>query len=66
MSGRYTEGCARMHARSGAHSVMIFALMISRKYRSRPSVDSLMSTYGMSRATAYRWRAAWDYVSEDK
>lgn len=66
MSSRYTEGCARIHTRAGAKSAMIFALMIAKKYKSKPSVDSLMSSYGMSRATAYRWRAAWDYVSEDK
>jgi hypothetical protein len=35
------------------------AAKIAVKYRDRvPTVDSLMQTFGMSRATAYRWRSA--------
>ena len=58
----YKAGCAHLHTRACAQSVMVYALRIARRYRSRPSADQLMRDYGMSRATAYRWRAAWDYV----
>lgn len=58
----YKKDCAHLHTRSGAQGVMIYALRIARRYRQRPTAEQLMRDYGMSRATAYRWRAAWDYV----
>lgn len=41
------------------HQGITFALRLVRAYGSRvPSVNELRSTFGVSRATAYRWRAA--------
>lgn len=43
---------------------IITALRITKKFGGkRPTIDQLMTGFGMSRATAYRWRAAWDYVA---
>ncbi len=42
---------------------LIVALQIAKRFGGRrPTIEQLRSAFGMSRATAYRWRAAWDYV----
>jgi len=39
-----------------ATGVVVMAIRIARDYANRtPTKDELMSRYGMSRATAYRW-----------
>lgn len=53
--------------RSGQQCLMTVAAMIAVRYRGGiPSVESLMSAYGMSRATAYRWRAAFRAAGVDE
>jgi len=41
-----------------ASSSMYMACLIARKFRTVPSVASLREQFGMSEATAYRWRSA--------
>lgn len=44
-------------------STVVFALRIANEFRDRqPTVEQLMVRFEMSRATAFRWRAAWQYV----
>lgn len=46
---------------------VIQALRIAQQFgNKRPTIKGLRESFGMSRATAYRWRAAWDYVREAK
>lgn len=46
---------------------VIQALRIAQRFgNKRPTIQGLRDSFGMSRATAYRWRAAWDYVQEAK
>lgn len=59
---RYIIEIGRLHTAQSVSKVQIVALRIARKYRQRPSIDSLVAEFGMCKATAYRWRAAWDYV----
>lgn len=52
-----------LHAEGGVCSVMAMALQIFRAFGNRqPTVAELCKRFDMSRATAYRWRAAWLYV----
>lgn len=37
---------------------VLSAVRIALRYGRTPTVSQLMNDYGMSRATAYRWRAA--------
>ena len=55
MSYRY-EACREVA--SYAHTAAIIAFRIGRQYRNVPSAKQLQSDFGMSRATAYRWRRA--------
>ena len=42
----------------------IIGLRIALEFGKRqPTLKQLMERYGMSRATAYRWRSAWTYVA---
>lgn len=59
----YTSREPKHHAESGVCAATVTALRIAREFRDRqPTVAELMARHGMSRATAYRWRAAWQYV----
>lgn len=41
------------------HITILTAVRIAKQYSHRlPTVAELMDAYGMSRATAYRWRSA--------
>lgn len=43
-----------------ATSVMFVACALAQHFsRSTPSVDAMCERFGMSRATAYRWKRAW-------
>lgn len=45
-------------------STAVLALLIAKRFGGKkPTVDQLRDAFGMSRATAFRWRAAWDYVN---
>ena len=45
-------------------STTVLALQIAKRFGGKkPTVDQLRTVFGMSRATAFRWRAAWDYVN---
>lgn len=45
-------------------STVVLALQIAKRFGGKkPTVDQLRTVFGMSRATAFRWRAAWDYVN---
>lgn len=51
----YREFC-----HSNGNSKLVFALQVVREFGATPpSVEQLVSRFAMSRATAYRWRAAW-------
>lgn len=57
---RYGESYVVRVVPSGAKAALFLALRIIRLYGSRtPTVESLRSEFGMSRASAYRWRRAW-------
>ncbi len=73
----HTEGVPRMKARTPSYTTreprahvapcirVIQALRIAQRFgNKRPTIQGLRESFGMSRATAYRWRAAWDYVRE--
>lgn len=62
----FTSEIARLHADNSVNKRQIVALKIARMYRHKPSREELMRNFGMSRATANRWRAAWDYVALTK
>lgn len=45
-------------------STTVLALQIAKRFGGKkPTVQQLRDAFGMSRATAFRWRAAWDYVN---
>ncbi len=45
-------------------STTVLALQIAKRFGGKkPAVQQLRDTFGMSRATAFRWRAAFDYVN---
>lgn len=58
----FTRDIARLHGDQSVNKTLIVALQIATKYRAMPSVETLRKDFGMCRATAYRWRAAWQYV----
>lgn len=58
----FTIAIGSLHASQSVSKTLIVALRIALKYRQRPSMESLISEFGMSKATASRWRAAWDCV----
>jgi hypothetical protein len=48
------------------HKTLYTACRIAQLFPdSPPTVDSLRLAFGMSRATAYRWIAAWTAASHD-
>lgn len=61
---KYTQELNRMHGDNCVNKQMIVALRMARKYRGKPTANELMRDFGMSRATAFRWLAAWTYVYE--
>lgn len=61
----YTNEIARLHADTSVNKRQIVALRIARMYRHKPTKEALMRDFGMSKATANRWRAAWDYVASE-
>jgi len=63
-SQQFQQEIVRMHSPGGANRGLVVALQIARKYRTKPTIEALMRDFGMCRATAYRWRAAWQYVSD--
>lgn len=53
------RGTSSYRVQPGYSRCIELALRVVRAYPNRmPTVDSLQRTFGMSRATAYRWRAA--------
>jgi len=47
----------------GLPSSAVLALRIAKRFGGKkPTVEQLQTAFGMSRATAFRWRAALDYV----
>lgn len=40
------------------HKMITIAILMAMTYSEPPTVEHLMARYDMSRATAYRWRAA--------
>jgi transposase len=59
-SGTYRNAC-HLDERGGALQI---ACRIARMFGTRtPSVAALRNQFGMSRATAYRWVAAWRYAN---
>lgn len=45
---------------SAANGGMYVACLIAQAFtRGEPSIDTMMRRFGMSRATAFRWRKAW-------
>lgn len=62
---KFHEEIVRLHSSHSVSKHLIIALQVSRKYRRRPDVQQLMRDFGMSRATAFRWRAAWQYVADN-
>ena len=60
---RYTEARGHLHSPAGIAKAVLTALQVTTKYGHRqPTVAQLRADFGMSRATAYRWRAAWLYI----
>lgn len=44
-------------------STVVLSLRIAKRFNGkRPTVQQLRDAFGMSRATAFRWVAAWDAV----
>jgi uncharacterized protein (DUF433 family) len=62
----FTRDIARLHGDQSVNKTLVVALQIVAKYRAKPSVETLRKDFGMCRATAYRWRAAWQYVFDSK
>lgn len=59
----YTIALARMHAPGQVNKALVVALQLITKYGKRQrTVQQLRADFGMSRASAYRWRAAWIYI----
>jgi hypothetical protein len=45
---------------TAANGAMFVACLLARHFsRSTPNIDVMCDRFGMSRATAYRWRRAW-------
>ena len=45
---------------TAANGTMFVACLLARHFsRSTPNIDVMCNRFGMSRATAYRWRRAW-------
>lgn len=53
----------RKHTSCGVNRTVATALLVARRYgKHQPTVAQLQADFCMSRATAFRWRAAWQYV----
>jgi len=61
----YKAEINRLHGDQCVNKSMIIALQMAKRYRVMPSAETLMQDFCMSRATAFRWRAAWQYVFND-
>jgi hypothetical protein len=43
---------------------LVIACLIASEFKSAPTVPQLCQRFGMTRATAYRWRRAWIEAQE--
>lgn len=59
----YSENMPLHHAPGSVSRNQIVAVRIAVEFgRKQPTVAQLVRRFGMCKATAHRWRAAWEYV----